>query len=103
MPRFEYSKDGKTVTVDGKTYSVSAFRKQFDTEQFKGISPDRPKGSAPQNYLAPEVKKVDSNPSKPTGTQANHHVTTGKNVTKRVGGGTLGGGNMPDEFLGQIK
>mgnify|MGYP003334438261 FL=1 len=35
------------------------------------------------------------------GTQPNHHVTTGRNTTRTVG--SLGGGNMPDEFMGQIK
>lgn len=35
------------------------------------------------------------------GTQPNHHVTSGKNYSRTVGG--MGGGNMPDEFLGQIK
>lgn len=96
MPRFEYSKDGKTVKVDGKEMSVSAFRKQYETQEFAGLTPDRTKGSAPQKVNAPEVKKVDSNPSKPKGTQANHYVTTGKNTTRRVGGGAGGGGLLPE-------
>lgn len=64
MPYFEYSKDGKTVKVDGKTMSVSAFRRQYDTEEFKGLTPNRKKGSAPKKANAPKVARVDSNPSK---------------------------------------
>ena len=105
MPRFEYSKDGKTVNVDGKTMSVSAFRKQYDTEEYKGLTPDRKVGSAPKKADASEVKKVDSNPLKSKGTQANHHVTDSKNHTKTAKGGGLGGGGAlgVGEFLDQIK
>lgn len=62
MPNFKYSKDGKTVTVDGKTMSVSAFRRQYDTQEFAGLTPDRKKGAAPKKANAPKVKKIDSNP-----------------------------------------
>ena len=45
-----------------------------------------------------------ANAGRPSGSQANHHVTDSKNHTKTVKGGSLGGGALGiGEFIEQIK
>ena len=87
MPYFKYTEDGKSVIVDGKKYSVAAFRKQFDTQEFAGLTPDRKKGMAPKKINAPEVKNINSNPS--PGRTRIGTLGAGRGGVSSLGGGLM--------------
>jgi hypothetical protein len=65
MASYIVSKDGKTVSVDGKTYSLTAFRKQFRIG-FGSISPGS-KGSAVPDKLAKQPIKINTEPKPSAG------------------------------------
>lgn len=66
MPDYNVSRDGKTVTVSGKTYSLAAFKKQFKTEPGVPLTSGS-KGYAYPDKNAPKTIKVTSSsgPEKP--------------------------------------
>jgi len=61
MPTYTVSKDGKTISVSGKTYSLAAFKNQFNTTP--GVSLDAgSKGWAGPKKNAKEPIKTNTNP-----------------------------------------
>ena len=87
MATYTVSKDGKTISVSGKTYSLAAFKNQFKTE------PGVPLNAGAKGYAAPKVDakaptKINTNP-KPGSTRIG---TLGTGRGGAVGG--LGGGLM---------
>lgn len=90
--RKELPKPPDVISIDGKL----PIKRTITGKKLQGISGEWRRVKVSKDQTQAWYKK-------PSGTQANHHVTTGRNVTKPTGGAALGGGNMPDEFLGQIK
>jgi predicted lipid-binding transport protein (Tim44 family) len=84
MATYTVSKDGKTISVGGKTYSVAAFKSQFKTE------PGVPLNSGAKGYAAP---KKDA--KAPTKINTNPKPSAGKTVigplAKGVGSGGVAG------------
>jgi len=61
MATYTVSKDGKTISVSGKTYSLAAFKNQFKTE------PGVPLNAGAKGYAAPKAGakapiKINTNP-----------------------------------------
>ena len=82
MATYTVSKDGKTISVSGKTYSLAAFKNQFRTE------PGVPLNAGAKGYAAPKAgvtapTKINTNPK------------AGKTTIGKLAGGRgagLGGG-----------
>lgn len=77
MATYKVSGDGKTVSVSGKTYTLPAFKKQFNTEPGVPLDPGS-KGYAAPNKNAKAPVKINTNP-------------TGKTRIGRLAGGAGGG------------
>jgi hypothetical protein len=80
MATYTVSKDGKTISVGGKTYSVAAFKSQFKTE------PGVPLNSGAKGYAAP---KKDA--KTPTQINTNPKPSAGKTRMGTLGTGRGGG------------
>jgi len=91
MPQYKVSKDGKTVTVGGKTYSMTAFRKQFDI----GMGGRGPGDTGTTRHDKPFVtpKQIDTSPRTQGGIAAgaSKRVNPVYKMMGKLGGGGIGG------------
>ncbi len=87
MATYTVSKDGKTISVSGKAYSLAAFKNQFNTE------PGVPLNAGAKGYAAP--KKDAKAPTK-----INTNPVPGKTVIGPLAKGASGG--IPGLALGAI-
>ena len=88
MATYTVSKDGKTISVSGKTYTLAAFKNQFKTE------PGVPLNAGAKGYAAP--KKDAKAPTK-----INTNPKPGSTVIGNLARGAKAGG-LPGLALGAI-
>lgn len=86
MATYTVSKDGKTISVGGKTYSVAAFKSQFKTE------PGVPLNAGAKGYAAPKKDaktptQINTNPKPSAGKTRMGSLGTGRSAR---GGGSGG-------------
>jgi len=86
MATYTVSKDGKTISVSGKTYSLAAFKSQFRTEPTVSLDSGA-KGFATPKKDAKTPTQINTNPKPSAGKTRMGGLGTGRPARGGMGGG----------------